>query len=296
MHDLILDLFLRMLKWDNKDMISPSFEQSIQPPLMASPAISISLTSSSNSITPSTSPRTKPHPRLLYSRSVELSKADASSRNHVVLHICSQCSKVGWPVAQNEQWISVDEYYQRGGNNDVVLSHCICGFCYKPDVQIKLSTSKTLSFEEDQKKEDSRATWNMGEKKLQVLVVDDSKLQLLVVEKILKDFGMICTLVTSGAEALKCISDKLQSSHPDVRPFDIILMDCVMPGLDGFETTAAIRKMNLSMPIIAISGLSGQEGWTQRCLESGMNDFSLKPVKKTELLNLISKWRIQEAI
>jgi len=79
--------------------------------------------------------------------------------------------------------------------------------------------------------------------------------------------------------------------------YDLVLMDCQMPEMDGFEATAIIRDtssgvFNHEVPVIALTANAQQED-RERCLAAGMNDYLSKPVKKDELAAVLEKWRAQ---
>jgi len=91
--------------------------------------------------------------------------------------------------------------------------------------------------------------------------------------------------VTNGAEAVKAL-EKIN--------YGLVLMDCLMPEMDGYEATATIRDkksnvLNHDVLIIAMTA-NATKGERERCIESGMNDFLLKPVKKKELQDILQKW------
>ena len=76
----------------------------------------------------------------------------------------------------------------------------------------------------------------------------------------------------------------------------LVLMDCQMPGMDGFEATRVIRAMNghgSRVPIVAMTAASLTSA-RQQCLESGMNDFLVKPVKLDTLRAMIERWARQK--
>nr|WP_232312760.1 response regulator [Enterovibrio coralii] len=95
---------------------------------------------------------------------------------------------------------------------------------------------------------------------------------------ILNSLGCYSTLSENGAEALK--------KHKET-PFDLILMDCQMPEMDGFEATQKIREFDTETPIIAVTA-NALSGDAQRCLKAGMNAHLAKPFTKEQLVNLMT--------
>lgn len=116
-----------------------------------------------------------------------------------------------------------------------------------------------------------------------VLIAEDNFINQKVAYGILEKLGCKPHCVGNGLEALSALSDL---------PFDLVLMDCQMPELDGFEATARIRSSKTAwskIPIIAMTA-NVVKGDRERCLEAGMNDYISKPVKITELAKLIEHW------
>ncbi len=106
-----------------------------------------------------------------------------------------------------------------------------------------------------------------------VLVVDDNEINLLVARKQLERLGYRATTVASGHEALVAI-------ETDV--FDIILMDCQMPGMDGYETARRIRlseqaRNQKRVPIVALTSFE-RSSVLPECLAAGMDDHIDKPI------------------
>ncbi len=117
-----------------------------------------------------------------------------------------------------------------------------------------------------------------------VLVVDDHPINLRLACLQLKELGIRSEAVSSGLEALKSIS---QTSY------SLILMDCQMPGMDGFETTIRIRELESShgrhTPIVAMTAMATSDDM-KRCENAGMEAFLTKPVTSSKLANTIRTW------
>lgn len=111
-------------------------------------------------------------------------------------------------------------------------------------------------------------------KRAHILVAEDNEINQLVLRTQLEKLGYTTTLVADGAAALDAIKRG---------GFDLLLTDCQMPKLDGFQLTAAIRNGErsspeaLRFPIIALTA-NALEGEEERCLEAGMDDYLSKPV------------------
>jgi diguanylate cyclase (GGDEF)-like protein len=116
-----------------------------------------------------------------------------------------------------------------------------------------------------------------------VLVVEDNRANQIVAAGMLERLGIRSTMASGGAEALQ----KLRQ-----QTFDLVLMDCNMPGMDGYQTTAHIRAQEGSgrrMPIIAMTA-NTMEGDIEKCLQAGMDDYASKPLKLSVLGDLVKKW------
>lgn len=116
-----------------------------------------------------------------------------------------------------------------------------------------------------------------------VLVVEDNRANQIVVAGMLERLGLEPALASGGREALALLGE---------RHFDLILMDCNMPDMDGFQTTAAIREIGgatSAIPIIAMTA-NVQDGDAERCLAAGMDDYLPKPLKLSALRDKLSGW------
>ena len=132
----------------------------------------------------------------------------------------------------------------------------------------------------------------LGTEGLSVLVVEDNAVNQMVIGALLKKLAVSVTLASSGEEALEL----LQSS--DALP-DLVLMDCEMPGLDGYETTRLIRGLEQqhsrpALPILALTAHATTEH-RERCFGCGMNDHVSKPVTLAQLKEKLLQWAAPDA-
>jgi CheY-like chemotaxis protein/HAMP domain-containing protein len=118
---------------------------------------------------------------------------------------------------------------------------------------------------------------------VKVLVVDDDIRNIFALAALLERGHADVTVVESGAEAIAVLT-----RTPDV---DIVLMDIMMPIMDGYDTIRALRAMDQfsSLPIIAVTG-KAVAGERQRCLDAGATDYVPKPVDTAELLAALRPW------
>lgn len=115
---------------------------------------------------------------------------------------------------------------------------------------------------------------------IRVLVAEDQALNQELVNLMLGNLGCRPTIVSNGLEAIEA----LERSE-----FDVVLLDCQMPELDGYETTRRLRANGVTLPIIALTANAYRED-RERCLESGMNDFLSKPFSLVQLSQVLERW------
>ncbi|MGV3661857.1 MAG: ATP-binding protein [Prosthecobacter sp.] len=120
---------------------------------------------------------------------------------------------------------------------------------------------------------------------MKVLVVEDGHVNQLVSSRMLEGRGHIVTVAENGREAIELVRGGT--------PFDAILMDVQMPGMNGLEATAAIREMEQAsgarVPIIAMTA-NAMRGDRELCLAAGMDDYIAKPLRSMELFQTVEKF------
>jgi len=114
-----------------------------------------------------------------------------------------------------------------------------------------------------------------------ILLVEDDKINRLIVNNILKRENVDLTKIKNGVEAIEVLKKE---------SFDVILMDIQMPDMNGIEATSIIRNdLKLQTPIIALTANSF-ESEIEEALEIGMNDYLIKPFEEQDLINVIAKY------
>jgi CheY-like chemotaxis protein len=116
-----------------------------------------------------------------------------------------------------------------------------------------------------------------------VLLAEDNEINQRITLRLLQKLGLSADAVVNGREAVEAIAKK---------NYDLILMDCQMPVMDGFEATAVIRNREGSgrhTPICALTA-NAMAGDRERCLAGGMDDYISKPVSLDKLQVAIERW------
>ncbi|MCE1118287.1 MULTISPECIES: hybrid sensor histidine kinase/response regulator [Pseudomonas] len=120
------------------------------------------------------------------------------------------------------------------------------------------------------------------ERRARILLVEDNPVNQLVAKGMLGKLGCQVQVAAQGAEALEFLEQE---------GFDLVLMDCNMPVMDGYEATRRIRQSGRwpELPIVALTANAMPEE-RERCRAAGMNDYLAKPFRREELLALIDHW------
>jgi CheY-like chemotaxis protein len=116
-----------------------------------------------------------------------------------------------------------------------------------------------------------------------ILVVDDDVRNIFSLTSMLEDHGMVVRFAENGKQAIQQLK-----KDPEV---DAVLMDVMMPEMDGYETTKAIRAMDefKALPIIALTA-KAMKGDREKCIAAGASDYITKPVDTEQLLSLLRVW------
>jgi signal transduction histidine kinase/DNA-binding response OmpR family regulator/HPt (histidine-containing phosphotransfer) domain-containing protein len=122
--------------------------------------------------------------------------------------------------------------------------------------------------------------------KTRILLVEDNPVNLMVAQRLLQVLGYECETAGNGQVAL----EKMEAEH-----YDLVLMDCQMPVLDGYSATRRWRELEQEhkseerLPIVAMTA-NAMAGDRQKCLDAGMDDYLAKPVTRSDLERCIIRW------
>jgi len=124
---------------------------------------------------------------------------------------------------------------------------------------------------------------------LRLLLVEDNTVNQLVANGILNEFGLQADVAENGVQALQYLREAAIET-----PYSIVLMDCQMPEMDGYETSQQIRNGNggnvhSEIPIIALTA-NAMQGDKDKCLQAGMSDYLSKPIDAGKLYEKLQHW------
>ena len=129
-----------------------------------------------------------------------------------------------------------------------------------------------------------------GPQSLKVLVAEDNAMNQVVTMRAMERLGIKAQLVQNGREVLAAVQADL---------FDLILMDCRMPEMDGYEVTRLIRSNRAKdirrLPIVAMTA-NALNGDRDVCIAVGMNDYLSKPINRSELRQVIDRWTVMPSL
>jgi len=121
-----------------------------------------------------------------------------------------------------------------------------------------------------------------------ILVVEDDVRNVFALTSVLEPRGAVIQIARNGREALQALE---LSAQGDVPPIDLVLMDMMMPEMDGLTATREIRKHHRlkNLPVIALTA-KAMKNDQEQCLEAGANDYMAKPLDVEKLLSLVRVW------
>lgn len=121
------------------------------------------------------------------------------------------------------------------------------------------------------------------------LIAEDNSTNQKVLRRMLENLGIKCDVVANGAEAVTAVQNI---------GYDLVLMDCLMPEMDGYQASMAIRRLPHSrfaeLPIVAVTA-NVSETERARCLQAGMNEYLAKPIVFADLHQILTKWLAKSA-
>lgn len=120
-----------------------------------------------------------------------------------------------------------------------------------------------------------------------ILLVEDNRINQAVAKGLLEKLGLTCDVANNGLEALNLLKSNNEGQH-----FDLILMDCQMPEMDGYQATQAIRAGEAGadfqyIPIVAMTA-NAMVGDKEKCLAAGMDEYVAKPIEQNKIISVLN--------
>lgn len=118
---------------------------------------------------------------------------------------------------------------------------------------------------------------------IKILVVDDERVQRLFMSKLIQKVKPDSFIVTA------CDGNNAIEKFVEISDFDVVFMDLTMPGCDGFTAAKTIRLMNEDILIYPITAFGDDKELKEKCKEAEMNGYYTKPLKKENIIEVLSK-------
>ncbi|MEO8028121.1 MAG: PAS domain S-box protein [Bryobacteraceae bacterium] len=205
--------------------------------------------------------------------------AGERSLGQVLLSSAPERSRVAGDVAAG-----IDAYLAKPIRR-AALERCLHALLVRPELEISLPNPAAVRGPHLVPRDDAQ-------RKCRVLVAEDNAVNQKIVLRLLEKAGHRADVVGDGREAVEALSRM---------PYDVVLMDCQMPEMDGFAATREIRRLQREgrfagrLPIIAMTA-SAMAGDRERCLEAGMDDYISKPIRPEQLAGVVERWKSDPAV
>lgn len=150
------------------------------------------------------------------------------------------------------------------------------------------STEQTANSEVTAENTETAPNWPDNAK---ILLVEDNYINQAVASGLLESMGLVCDVAANGVEAIEALNTSIGTES-----YALILMDCQMPEMDGYEATKNIRNGMAPEPyrditIVAMTA-NAMKGDKEKCINAGMNDYLSKPVDADALQKMLAKWLV----
>ncbi|MDP3300512.1 MAG: ATP-binding protein [Sulfuricurvum sp.] len=160
------------------------------------------------------------------------------------------------------------------------------GSTFSVDLKVGLGSDQVIVQSTEEEFNQDSISWPSD---IRILLVEDNTTNQLVAQGMLNSLGLYADIVSNGLEALEAIQ-----ISTDSQPYSIVLMDCQMPEMDGYDATHAIRvgkagEENKQLPIIAMTA-NAMQGDREKCTLAGMDDYIAKPINLSVLKSALIKW------
>ncbi|OYZ66902.1 MAG: hypothetical protein B7Y17_00830 [Sulfuricurvum sp. 24-42-5] len=164
------------------------------------------------------------------------------------------------------------------------------GSTFSVDLSVELGSDQVIAHAVKQETNEENIIWPANTR---ILLVEDNDINQLVAQGILEHIGLDCDIAANGLEAL----DAIRISN-DTQRYTVVLMDCQMPEMDGYDATRAVREgrageENKYLPIIAMTA-NAMQGDRQKCTNAGMDDYIAKPINLSVLKSTLIQWILKE--
>lgn len=164
------------------------------------------------------------------------------------------------------------------------------GSIFSVNLNVELGSDHVIIQAENKTIQEENIIWPSHTR---ILLVEDNTTNQLVAQGILESIGLDCDIAANGLEAIETI--KISN---DTQAYTLILMDCQMPEMDGYDATRAIRagnagEENKHLPIIAMTA-NAMQGDREKCTNAGMDDYVAKPINLSVLQSVLRKWILKE--